>query len=101
MESKAKTKNKWIKVGLTNPRLYLDYRVVRIRLIVKNHVSSDAIIGRRYHQRHGLSVVHVHKRRGRRDRGRAIVLRRNSAQRPVVVDSRKNEADLVLDFFVV
>ena len=80
----------------------LDDGVVRIWLIVKNDVPRDAtILDGRDHQRHGLAVVDVDQRRGRRDRGCAIVVRRNSAQRPVVVDGGKNKPDLVLDVFVV
>ena len=81
---------------------YLDDGVVRIWLIVKYDVSSDAaILDGRDHQRHGLAVVDVDQRRGRRDRGRAIVVRRDSAEGSVVVDRGQDQSDLVLDVLVV
>ena len=87
--------------------LYLDNGVVRIRLIVKNDMmilipANPIRLDRRHHHRHGLALVHVHdggRRRG--DRGCAIIVRRDSTQRPIIVDSREDKADLVFEVLVV
>jgi len=68
---------------------------------MKYDISRHSVLDWRNHERHGLSIVNVNERRGRRDRGCAIVVRRYSAERPVVVDGGENEADLVLDVLVV
>ncbi len=87
--------------------LYLDDCVVRIRLIVKDDVMilipADPIrLDRRHHHGYRLAFVHVHDGgRSRGNRGCTIIVRRDSAKRPIVVDGREDKTDLVLEVLVV
>ena len=77
--------------------LYLDDSAVGIWLIVKYDViAHGAVSHRRHHHRDRLPLVHVYEGRGRGYRGCAIIVRRNSAERSVIVDCGQNEAEFVL-----